>query len=72
MGSMGLERLQALKKYVRIGRGIIYVGVPENISDFYLSFAEAIGFKNLHHGGIVKFIAKNIYGRQPLPGILTI
>ena len=71
-GEHGIGKTSSVQKICKdIGKGIVYVNVPENINVFDLAFAEAIGFKNVHHGGIAKFIDENIYGREPLPGILT-
>jgi hypothetical protein len=52
-----------------IGGGIIYVNIPENIKDFTENFAQATGFEFQQHGGILKWIDMQIYGR---PGNLII
>ena len=52
-----------------IGKGIIYVDVPDDVKDFKNSFAKAIGLTYRYHSGIWTFIHQSVYGRELLPGL---
>ena len=68
-GEHGTGKTTTVQKVCQdIGKGIIYVDVPENVADFKNSLANALGLTHRHNSGFWHFIHQNVYGREPLSG----
>jgi HrpA-like RNA helicase len=69
-GGHGTGKTTTVQKVCNeIGKGIIYVDVPDNVANFKDALANAIGLTYRQHGGIWNFIHQSVYGRENLPGI---
>ncbi|KAJ3066679.1 hypothetical protein HDU98_010050, partial [Podochytrium sp. JEL0797] len=51
----------------KVGGGVIYVDVPENVCDFGDAFAHAIGFKFHTSNTFSEYIHRMVYGPGPAP-----
>ena len=70
-GEHGTGKTTTVQKVCNeIGKGIIYVDVPEDVEDFKDALANAIGLNHRKHGGIWAFIHETVYGQEPLPSIV--
>lgn len=70
-GEHGIGKTTTVQKVCNeIGKGIIYVDVPEDVKDFKDALANAIGLNHRKHGGIWAFIHEAVYGQEPLPSIV--
>jgi HrpA-like RNA helicase len=69
-GEHGTGKTTTVQKVCNeIGKGIIYVDVPEDVEDFKDALANAIGLNHRKHGGIWAFIHETVYGQESLPSI---
>ena len=67
-GEHGTGKTTTVQKVCQeIGKGIIYVNVPEDAKDFQDAFVNAIGLTHRHNGGILTFVHQSVYGREALP-----
>lgn len=72
-GQHGTGKTTAVQKVCHnIGKGIIYVDVPQDIENFKFSLADAIGLTHRNHKGLLSFIDATVYGHELFPGIFAI
>ncbi len=70
-GEHGTGKTTTVQKVCNeIGKGIIYVHVPDDVLYFKDALVNAIGLNHRKHDGIWAFIHETVYGQDPLPGIV--
>lgn len=69
VGENGSGKTTAAQKICHeVGKGVVYINVPESLELFAEAFAKATGYIHRQNNGIPDWIHKLVYGNDPLKG----